>query len=126
MKEASNAANVDFYISDWSTGFSGPEYSVASPDEAPNDPGGVAPTGSWRINSYTNLLANEQAALPVHSNTAYFNFTDLTTDPAIVGCFTTADGYYAVVKFSGYNTGAGTVQVETWLQHIKGLRLIQH
>jgi hypothetical protein len=125
MTQASSAANVDFYITDWAAGFAGPTYSIASPDEAPNDPGGVAPTGSWRINGYTNALANANDPLPTHSNTTYFNYTDLTTDPTLVGIYT-ADGYYALVKLSSYNYTSGNVQAEGWFQLVKGLRLVQH
>jgi hypothetical protein len=126
MAQAGSAANVDFYITDWATGYAGSTYSIASPDLAPNDSGGVAPTGSWRVNGFTDPLTSEQAALPLHSAVTYLSYTDLATDPILVGCFTTADGYYALVKLSGYNTGAGTVSVQSWFQPIKGLRLIQH
>jgi hypothetical protein len=127
MKVAGNAASVDFYITDWAAGFAGPTYSIASPDLAPTDTmGGLHVSGTWRINGFTDPLTSEQAALPVHSAVTYLSYTDLATDPILVGCFTTADGYYALVKLSGYNTGAGTVSVQTWFQTIKGLRLIQH
>jgi len=125
MTVAGNAASVDFYITDWTTGSAGPTYSIASPDQGPTDPGGVVPTGSWRVNTFSNALTSETAPLPSHSVATYFNYTDLATDPIMVGCYT-ADGYYALVKLSSYNTGAGTVSVQSWFQPIKGLRLIQH
>jgi hypothetical protein len=125
MTVGGNAASVDFYITDFATGFAGPTYSIASPDEGPNDAGGVVPTGSWRVNGFSNALTNENDPLPLHSSTAYFNFTDLATDPVLIGCWT-ADGYYALVKLSSYNMSAGTVSVQTWFQKIKGLRLIEH
>jgi hypothetical protein len=125
MTVAGNAANVDFYITDFATGYAGPTYSIASPDLGPTDAGGVVPTGSWRVNGFSNALTDENGPLPVHSATTYFNYTDLATDPILVGCYT-ADGYYALVKLSSYNTGAGTVSVQTWFQPIMGLRLIQH
>ncbi|HTW92940.1 MAG TPA: fibronectin type III domain-containing protein [bacterium] len=125
MTAAGNAANVDFYITDFATGFGGTTYSIASPDQGPSDPGAVVPTGSWRVNAFSSALTSETAPLPVHSGTTYFNFTDLSTDPIMVACYT-ADGYYALAKLSSYNTGAGTVSVQTWFQPIKGLRLIQH
>jgi len=125
MSQAGSAANVDFYISDFDGGSAGP-YSIVSPDQGPSDPGGVVPAGSWKASGFTDALTNEDDPLPVHTTTAYFNLTDLTTDPILVGCFTTSDnGYYALVKLSSYNT-AGTVSVQTWFQLIKGLRLIQH
>jgi hypothetical protein len=125
MTNASNAASVDLYISDYTTGYAGTPYSVASPDGAPSDPGGVVPTGSWRINSFSDPLTSATDPLPVHTSASYFNYTDLTSDPTMVACYT-ADGYYALVRLSSFNTGAGTVSVETWFQLVKGLRLIQH
>jgi len=124
MTAAGNAANVDFYITNFATDHSG-TYSIASPDQGPSDPGNAVPAGSWRVNAFSSALTSETDPLPVHSGTTYFNFTDLSTDPILIGCYT-ADGYYALVKLSSYNTGAGTVSVQTWFQPIKGLRLIQH
>jgi hypothetical protein len=125
MTSASNAPMVDFYISDFTTGYAGQPYSITSPDLGPTDPGNVVPAGAWKANSYTNPLTSETAPLPAHSNLTYFNYTDLATDPIVVGCYT-EDGYYAMVKLSGYNTSSGTVQAQTWFQLVEGLRLIQH
>jgi len=124
MKEASNAASVDLYITDFAAGFAGPTYSIASPDLGPTDAGGVVPTGAWRVNAFSDALTSETSPLPAHSTITYHNYTDLV-DPVVVGCYT-ADGYYALVKLSSFNTGAGTVSVQSWYQPIKGLRLIQH
>jgi hypothetical protein len=125
MTTAGNAASVDFYITDWATGYAGPGYSIASPDMGPTDAGGVVPTGSWRVNALSDKLTSENDPLPIHSAVTYHNFTDLTDDPILIGCYT-ADGYYALVKLSSYNTGDGSVSVQSWFQSIKGLRLIQH
>jgi len=125
MTEASRAASVDFYITDFIGGYAGPIYSIASPDLGPSDPSGVVPAGSWRVNGFTNPLANENSPLPVHNTTTYFSYTDLTTDPILVGCWT-ADGCFALVKLSSYNIAAGTVSAQSWYQLVKGLRLIQH
>jgi hypothetical protein len=126
MELSSSALYVDFYITDWATGFAGPIYQICSPDEGPNDPGGVVPPGSWRVNGFTNALANENDPLPTHSGVTYFNWTDLTTDPILIGCYTNGDGYYALVRISNINLGTGTVQAETWFQKVAGLRLIKH
>jgi hypothetical protein len=125
MTVAGNADGVDFYITDFAAGHAGTIYSIASPGLGPSDSGAVVPPGSWKANRFSNALANERDPLPAHSVTTYFDYTDLTTDPILVGCYT-ADGYYALVKLSGINTGAGTVSVQSWFQTIKGLRLIQH
>ncbi len=126
MTQASNAASVDFYITNFAANSSSTPYHIASPDLGPSDPGAVVPAGSWRVNGFTNPLTDENAPLPAHSPTVYFNYTELSSDPVLVGCHTNADDYYALVKLSGYNYGNGTVQVQSWFQTIKGLRLIQH
>ncbi|MFO7650070.1 MAG: fibronectin type III domain-containing protein [bacterium] len=125
MTQSGNAANVDFYISDFAAGYSGATYSIVSPDLGPSDPGNVVPSGSWKVNAFTNALTSEQGPLPSHNPIVYFNYTDLVTSPIVVGCYTD-DGYYALVKINDINTGAGTVQVQTWFQLIEGLRLVQH
>ncbi len=130
MVQAANAANVDFYITDFATGSGGATYNIASPDQAPSaDPGGVGvvPQASWRVNAFADRVTDPQAPLPKYvQGTNYFNFTPLETDPAFVPGYLRTEGYYALVKVSGRNQGAGTVQVETWFQLVKGLRLIKH
>lgn len=123
MEQASNAASVDFYSTDFANGSSGPTYSVASPDLGPTDPGNVVPTGSWRVNSFSNLLTSESDPLPLHSNIAYFNYTDVSSTPAVLGAYT-ADGYYAMIRIT--SATGGTLACQTWFQMVKGLRLIQH
>jgi len=125
MATAGNAAYVDFYITDFGVGYAGP-YAIASPDMGPSDPGNVVPTGPWRVSAFSNALTSETAQLPTYSTSTYFTYTDLTIDPCLVGCYTTADSHYALVKLTNYNVGAGTVSVESWFQLVKGLRLIKH
>jgi len=130
MTSASNASKVDFYISNWQDDPSGgpwpTPYRIESPDEGPSDPAGIVPSGSWLQNRFTDPLSDPQAILPTFSSTTYFNFTQITNDPTYVGVYTKADGYYGLVKLSGANSTAGTIQVETWFQKVKGLRLIAH
>jgi len=123
MTQASNAALVDFYFTDFET--SPVVYSIASPDLGPTDPGNVVPAGSWRVNALTDPLTNETAPLPSHNPNAYFNYRDITQTPLLTGCYT-EDGYYALVKLDGLNTGDKTIQATTWFQLVKGLRLIKH
>lgn len=129
MANASNSSSVDFYLTNFAAGFSGTPYSVASPNEGPNDPGGVVPSGSWRTNGISDPITDPQAPLPAYiAGTTYFNFTNITSYPTYLGV-RMADGsdiYYALIKVDGINTGAGTVTVESWFQSIKGLRLIKH
>jgi hypothetical protein len=123
MGYASNANRVDFYITDWSTGFAGPDYYVASPDWGPYEPGGrgLVPVGRWRPNGFThNLKLGSDSTLVAVVCTDTIVTAD-TTDTIV-----TVSRHYALVRLGSPDTVSGTVQVETWFQRIKGLRLIQH
>ncbi|MGQ9678840.1 MAG: hypothetical protein ACUVUD_06120 [bacterium] len=121
MVEASNAASVDFYITD----FQSTTYSIASPDLGPTDPGNVVPQGSWRVNAIAGPLTSEQNPLPAHSSNIYANYQDITQTPFLAAIYT-QDGYYALAKLDGFNSGDKSYQVTGWFQLVKGLRLIQH
>ncbi len=121
MTQAANAASVDFYITDFQT----TTYSIASPDLGPTDPGNVVPSGSWRINAIAGPLTSENEPLPAHNPNIYFNYQDITQTPFLAGIYT-EDGYYALAKLDGFNSGNKTYQVSGWFQLVKGLRLIQH
>lgn len=127
MTAAANASSVDFYLTNFATGFSATPYNIASPDQGPTDPGGVVPTGSWRVNGISDPLTNAQTPLPSHSITPspYSNYTAISTYPSYFGVHTT-DDYYALIKVDGLNTTAGTVTVTSWFQLVQGLRLIEH
>jgi hypothetical protein len=121
MTQAANAANVDFYITDFQT----TTYSIASPDLGPSDPGNIVPAASWRVNGIAGPLTSENAPLPAHSAGVYFNYQDITRTPYLAAIYT-EDGYYALVKLYGFNPVDKTYQVSGWFQLVKGLRLIQH
>lgn len=127
MTNAANAPSVDFYLSDWAQGYTG-TFGIWAPDQGPSDPGGVGvvPQGSWKATKIgKTLLTDEQAILPAHSTTTYAQYVDMTSYPALVAIYTT-DGYYALVKVPSAPSADGKVQVETWFQGVKGLRLIAH
>jgi hypothetical protein len=129
MTQASSAANVDFYLTNFATGFSATPYSIASPDQGPTDPGGVVPTGAWGVNGISDPITDPQIPLPKYiQGTTYFNFTNLASYPTYVAVRmgTGSDIYYALVKADGFNATAGSVQIESWFQLVKGLRLIKH
>lgn len=145
MGYASNADRVDFYITDWSTGFAGPAYYAASPDWGPYEPGGtgLVPVGPWRPNGLICLSEGEQSPLPAFDSTRYTNNLKLGSDSTLVAVvctdttvtidttvaidtLVTVNRRYALVRLGSPDTVSGTVQVETWFQPIKGLRLIQH
>lgn len=151
MGYASNADRVDLYISDWSTGFAGPDYYVASPDWGPFEPGGsgFVPAASWRPNGFLYLSEGVRSSLPPFDSTRYANNLKLVSDStfAAVVCTDTAVTFdttvtvdstitvdtlvavirhYALVKLSSPDFANGTVHVESWFQRIRNLRLIQH
>jgi hypothetical protein len=125
MTQIANTANVDFYISDWAVGFAGSTYYVIDPSIGSTDPGGVVPAGSWHVNGISANSVAEQGPLPAHTTGNYVSSTAIATDPIFLGVWT-YDGYFALIKISGVNSGAGTVQIESWFQLVKDLRLIKH
>jgi hypothetical protein len=125
MSNASSVPFVDFYITDWTRGYDQTPYSIASPDGAPSDPGEIAPAGNWRVTSFTDPLIDVTNLLPAYSTRTYFSYTDINSNPTWIGCYT-QDGHYALVELSDVNAVSGTVQVETWFQPVRGLRLIRH
>ncbi len=86
MLYASNADHVDFYITDWATGFAGPDYYVASPDWGPYEPGGagVVPVGPWRPDGFMRVSADVQSPLPAFDPTRYANNARLDADSTIM------------------------------------------
>ena len=142
MSYASNADRVDFYVTDWATGFAGPAYSIASPDWGAYEPGGsgFVPVGRWRATGFSSLSSGGQAPLPHFNSGIYGDYLELNPDStlAAVVCtdtivtadttdtFVTVSRHYALVKLGSPDAVSGTVQVETWFQAIRDLRLIQH
>ncbi|KPK69611.1 hypothetical protein AMJ87_10235 [candidate division WOR_3 bacterium SM23_60] len=127
MADASNAPFVDFYVTDFAAGTANSGWYVASPNEGPNDPGGVVPDDSWRQSWVTDPITDPDAALPAYGATTYFNWTpDIEVDPTYVGIYLDNEEHFGLIKFSGVNTGNGTIQAETWFQTVQGLRLVAH
>lgn len=127
MTTTANVTKVDFYVTNFAAGPGfAPPYNIASPDQGPSDAGGVVPAGSWRVNGISNAITDPQIPLPKYiSGTTYFNYTQVASYPTYLAV-KTADGYYGLIKVDGLNTTNGTVQVESWFQLVKGLRLIKH
>lgn len=127
MTNAANAPSVDFYVSNWAAGYATTPYGIWAPDQGPSDPGGVVPAGSWKITAIGNsLITDPQAILPAHSATTYSQYCDMTSFPAYVAVYT-VDGYYALLGVaSAPNTTNGTISLVSWVQPVKGLRLIAH
>jgi hypothetical protein len=116
---------------------------------------GFVPVGPWRPNGFLYLPEDEQSPLPAFDSTRYTNNLKLRLDStlAAVVCTDTAVAFdttlvidttstidttiavdtlatvirhYALVRFRRPDTVSGTVQVESWFQRIRDLRLIQH
>jgi hypothetical protein len=128
MTTLDSFAKVDFYISDFAAGYTGPGYLAASPDTAPDDPGGAVPSGAWHITEFSHLdsAATEQSALPRYTASRYDKVGVLDSLPRLVACYTTEDQHYALIRVSDARPATGEVYLETWFQLIKGLRLIEH
>ena len=132
MADDANAALVDFYITNFTDDpVGGPwpaPWSIASPDLAPNDPGGsFVPTANWRQNWFSDPITDPHAALPNYGSTTYFNYTEgIQNDPTYIGIYLEDEGYFALAEFSNVNPSAGTINVETWFQAVQGSRLIAH
>jgi len=126
MDLSSSATSVDFYLTDFAAGWTG-TWRISSPDMGPGSADStVIEPGAWRANGISDPITDPQAPLPEYiEGTTYFNYTDLTTDPQYLAV-RTADGYFALIKCSGKNASAGTINIETWFQSVKGLRLIAH
>ena len=127
MTAAASATNVDFYMTNFASGYTVTPYYVASPDVGRSSVDStLVPPASWRVNAISlPITATPITILPEHSTTTYHNIQDIAAYPTYVAVKTT-DGYYALVKVDGPPTSSGTVQVESWFQLIKGLRLIKH
>ncbi len=133
MATVSSAGEVDFYISDFQTGYARSPYALVSPDKADSiDLGavGIVPEAAWRSNGFSNLLGGEEAPLPAFRTAppTYFIYTELVQLPALVGLYTAGDDekHYALVKVHEASTVTGACRVETWFQMVQGLRLIRH
>jgi hypothetical protein len=132
MADAASAAFVDFYITNFTDDpMGGPwpaPWCIASPDLAPSDPGGsFVPTADWRDNGFTDPITDPHAPVPNYSVTTYFNFTEgIENDPTYIAVHLNNEDHYGLVKFSGVNPTAGTIEVESWFQTVQGLRLMAH
>jgi hypothetical protein len=132
MIDPANDSFVDFYITNFmNDSIGGPwsvPWSIASPDTATQDPGGSAvPQADWRLTWFSDPLLDPQAILPRFAPTTFFKFmSGIEADTTYIGVYLDAEEHYGLVRFFGADTIAGTIQAETWLQTVPGLRLITH
>lgn len=131
MADVSHAAEIDCYFTNWtpkSGGFGG-EYSLASPDEAPDDPGGVELVGTtgWRKSGVSDGLGAIEDVTLVPGTEAqvgelnYSNYTDITINEAYA--VSTQDNYFGIIEATNIDEVTGEVSFKVTFQPIQGLRL---
>jgi len=129
MGYASNADRVDFYVTDWSAGFAGPDYYAASPDWGPHEPGsaGFVPVGPWRPNGFISLSDGGQLPLPLFESTRYANHLKLSRDStlAAVVCTDTAIAFDTILVIDTSSTIDTTITVDTIASVIRRYALVR-
>ncbi len=124
MSDTAWVDEVEFYVTDFKVGASGPTYYLASPDLAPSDSGGSVPAGRWHVTSIAELT-NEQGPVPPVGDSAWRTSARVPGTPAYAAC-RTQQGYYAIVKVTQMRIAQADVRLETWFQSVPGLRLLRH
>ncbi|HEC78942.1 MAG TPA: hypothetical protein ENI34_07350 [candidate division WOR-3 bacterium] len=126
MADATNAAFIDFYFSDWAAGYGGSSYSFISPDLVETDPGVTwNMSGSWNSSSFTNALTESFDNVTVLPASGYYNTSEITATNAAYGVYTN-DGYYGLVEVKSINTNTGEVEIRVAFQPVQGLRILEH
>jgi hypothetical protein len=125
MRDSANAGLVDLYFTDFTPGWSGPTYYVASAALGPGDPGGVVPAGPWRGTMLLGLVSGGQEPLPGYDSLLYQNAVDVSTFVSYSAVYL-PEGYYALLRTTDPSTNDGTVRLVAWFQRVRGLRLLQH
>jgi hypothetical protein len=136
MADGASATTVDFYVSDLDTGHGMLPYVIIGPswaDTFDRGAAGVVPTANWRVNGFSEAVADEQAPLPAYTSDPrpnYFEYANIqySGNPVFIACYTAGEveKHYALIKVRSVDPAAGRAVVETWYQLITGLRLIRH
>jgi hypothetical protein len=124
MADASNAAEIDLYFTDFATGYAG-TYNIASPAETQNDAGAawLHGTSGWRVSGFVELTENFDDVTTVPT-TGYSNFEPVAQD--FTYAVYTEDGHYAIVEVQSINTSTGLVQVRTAFQTVPNLAILDN
>ncbi len=117
------ADRVEFYVTDFKPGSSGPTYYLASPVLAPSDSGGSVPAGRWHVTSFVELT-DEQSRVPPPGDSAWRSSARVP-GAMVAGC-RTEQGYFAMVNVTQLRTQQNEVRLQTWFQPVHGLRLLGH
>lgn len=124
MADATNAAAIDLYFTDFATGYAG-TYNIASPTETQNDAGAawLHGTSGWRTSGFLELAENFDDVTTVPT-TGYSNFDDIAQN--FTYAVYTEDGHYAIVEVQSINTATGLVQVRTAFQTVPNLAILEN
>ncbi|MBM3331772.1 hypothetical protein FJY68_07980 [candidate division WOR-3 bacterium] len=114
---------VDFYVTDFKPGSSGPTYYLASPGLAPDDSGGSVPAGRWHVTSFAEL-AGEQSRVPPVGDSAWRSSARVP-GAMVAGC-RTEQGYFAMISVGQLRIQQKEVRLQAWFQSVQGLRLLRH
>jgi hypothetical protein len=125
MMDSSAVYSADMYLTDFLAGSGGSPLFLASPDYAPNDPGGAVPrSANWRQSWF--LAASGSLLLPFGSP-GWAKTCSIPTRvaPLRAGWYGQA-GYYGFIEVTETRAPARGATVTAWFQSVRGLRLIEH
>lgn len=125
MRDSASSASADIYFTDFTPGWSGPIYYLASAALGPGDAGGVVPPGPWRATKLLGLVSGGQEPVPGYDSLLYQNAVDVSSFVSYSAVYL-PEGYYALVRATDPSTNDGTVRLVAWFQRVRGLRLVQH
>jgi len=121
MADESNAGSIDFYFTDWATGYTG-TYEIESPSRVINDPGSSLGPAAWRTTGFIALTDNfdDVTTLPT---TGYIDFLQITINTTY-GVYT-EDGHYAMVEVQNIDQANGHVDIRVAFQTVPGLAILE-
>lgn len=123
MIKDENADSVDFYLTDQDTGWSGPSYYLVSPhynDSIPADSAEI-PAASWRVTGLTICGPDFPHFVP---DGLYYESLMMIQEGMYYFIFT-EDGHFALVEVFRIDSTTGKVDINGWIQPVKGLRLMR-
>lgn len=125
MTDTALAGLVSLYLTDLTSGHSGPVYYLASPHLGPGDPGGIVPAGNWPRTGFMRIWGSSQDPVPEFDTLLYREMVPVGMAGSDVATYVSG-GYYALVHTFEPDTNRGNCPVVTWFQPVRGLRLMRH
>lgn len=123
MANGDYQTNIDFYFTNYATGYAATPYSLASASEVGTDPGiNWLPTSGWRDGGISNALTGnieDGPMAPASGN--YYSYTDVTIGD--VYAVSTEDNCLGLVQVTSISTSTGQVDFKATLQPIIGFRV---